>query len=118
VRLAVSFEEVDAQGFGFRRGLLNCPAALRVGALDDGKVAVEEGLQRAIDVVRGFEAVGVQRIAMEIDDERVVPFGGYIDAIRHAAEQADFDGATLVVEDFRRGFLRVERWRDCESEKE
>ena len=91
--VAVSVVEVVAQGLGFRVGLRERPAGLRVGALDDGVVAFEEGELLRAELFRGVEGDTVLGVAVVEDHQRVVPGVRHIDAVLRAFQHANFGGA-------------------------
>ena len=68
-RRAEAFAEVLTQGFGLRVGLREGPAGLRIGALNDGVVALKERLLVAGQALSDVEGDGLLSIAVVVDDK-------------------------------------------------
>ena len=109
--LPILLDEVASQRVGLRIGLLQRPSRPRVGALNDGIMALEEWLLLANEPLGDVKADRLQRIPVIEDHQRMVPVRRHVDAIGGAVEQADLGDACrrlkhLVVAGRRRGRRR------------
>jgi len=79
-------------------------------------MALQEGLAAEVDALGDVKDGGLCGVAVEVDDERVVPVGGNVDAIGRVVEGADFGEAVGIVEDRGFGFgLELVLLCDCEG---
>ena len=91
--------EVAAKLFGLRIGLGERPTVLRVGALRDGVVTFKERRLRALELFGDVEGDFLLTVAVVVDDQRVVPVVGDVDAVGGAVQYADFGGADGGLQD-------------------
>ena len=88
-RCTEALAEVLTQGLSLGIGLRESPPGLRIGALNDGVVTLEERLLVACEALSDVEGDRLLRVAVIVDDEFVVPVVRNIDAVGCAVESSD-----------------------------
>ena len=87
---AVFAAEMAAESFGFGSCLGKRPSADGVAGARDGVAAVEDFLKDAARRIFGIEGETRGFVAMEIEDEAMVPVFGDVDAVGRAVEGTGF----------------------------